>query len=309
MRKISNNKYLWWRVNLIFGWRCFCLSSFSSCWFAKLSTNVGLHLFTWWRREGRMSLWTLLKKFLCFIFVRFHLQFCVSQTCLHVFFFYLLFSFFFKDLKGLHHSKYIFFQFWVYCNLGGCWLYLSESSAKLFVVLFVSRTLDLNKETPWRSKLAFSLRLVCFQGSWRIIRQNETRNAATFGGKPKRTTLLAAPSKELLLPANRRGPRSRPPPPRDSAAGDWRSACWPLSSYTLSSSFRPPIIPRWWAWRPASHQRRARRMKSDRRFFKQVETHAGGVSKVPWNVASKEAGRVSSAAQGAGTGQWSRPYV
>lgn len=44
--------------------------------------------------------------------------------------------------------------------------------------------------------------------------------------------------------------------------GDWRSACWPWFSCTLSSSSRPPIILHWWVWPLSFHQRRARQMRS-----------------------------------------------
>lgn len=101
------------------------------------------------------------------------------------------------------------------------------------------------------------------QGSWETIHQTARRSAATFDGTPKWTALQAARFKGLLLPASPRGLQSLPPPARDCAAGDWRYACWPSSSYKLSSSSQPRITLRCWTWPPFSHRRRPLRTRSE----------------------------------------------
>lgn len=102
----------------------------------------------------------------------------------------------------------------------------------------------------------FPRHLSLSQGFWEIVNQTVRRSAATFDGTPEWTALQVGHWKELLLPASLRGPQSPLLPPQNCAAGDWRSACWPLSSYTLSSSFQPPIILRQLAWPPFSLQKR-----------------------------------------------------
>lgn len=154
------------------------------------------------------------------------------------------------------------------------------------------RNLQLKKSQHFHVVWSFS------QGSWEITHQTMRRSAATSDGTPKWTALQAVHLKGLLLPANPRGHRSLQPPPRDCAAGDWRSACWPLFSYTLSSSFQPPIILRCWTWLPFSCQRRVRRTRSEPQLLEsKPELLRNGVTRAGLRLAgthlAKRAGDVT----------------